>query len=165
MMASEKGNPLSRIEGSCHKRSIVVCEMVPLKSAIRNTPTSSVLRQVNPKRTTFSHGNLRGGAGIANSTAESKLLLMKHLHPACRDYNDCKSLPGLKRTAFPGGMLTSDPVRGLRPIPVLRGFTEKTPKPRNSMRSLAFNASFMQLNMVSTACSALVLLTPVRSTI
>jgi hypothetical protein len=32
----------------------------------------------------------------------------------------------LKRTALPGGMFTSSPVRGLRPIPVLRGFTLKT---------------------------------------
>ena len=28
---------------------------------------------------------------------------------------DCSSLPGLKRTALPGGMETSAPVRGLRP--------------------------------------------------
>ena len=40
----------------------------------------------------------------------------------------CNSLPGLKRTALPGGMVTSCPVRGLRPIPVLRGFTPNTPK-------------------------------------
>ncbi len=33
----------------------------------------------------------------------------------------CSSLPGLKRTAFPGAMLTSVPVRGFRPMPVLRG--------------------------------------------
>jgi len=38
-------------------------------------------------------------------------------------------LPGLKRTALPGGMLTSAPVLGLRPIPVLRGRTLNTPKP------------------------------------
>src|SRR2546425_4635473 len=82
-----------------------------------------------------------------------------------RAYNDCKSLPGLKRTAFPGGIFTSEPVRGFRPIPVFRGFTENTPKPRNSIRSLALRASFMQLKIVSTACSAFVLLTPVRSTI
>ena len=50
-------------------------------------------------------------------------------------------------------------------MPVFRGLTEKTPKPRNSIRSLALRASFMQLKIVSTACSALVLLTPVRSTI
>ncbi len=31
--------------------------------------------------------------------------------------NVCSSLPGLKRTAFPGVMLTSVPVRGLRPMP------------------------------------------------
>ena len=33
----------------------------------------------------------------------------------------CSSLPGLKRTALPGVMVTSAPVRGLRPMPVLRG--------------------------------------------
>ena len=48
---------------------------------------------------------------------------------------DCSSLPGLKRTALPGGMETSAPVRGLRPMPVLRGCTLKTPNPRSSMRS------------------------------
>ena len=31
--------------------------------------------------------------------------------------------------------MTSAPVRGLRPMPVLRGLTVKTPKPRSSMRS------------------------------
>jgi len=40
-------------------------------------------------------------------------------------------------------MLTSAPVRGLRPIPVLRGFTLKTPKPRNSMRSPCVRAFFI----------------------
>ena len=45
------------------------------------------------------------------------------------------SLPGLKRTARPGVMSTFLPVRGLRPTPVLRGLTVKTPKPRSSMRS------------------------------
>src|SRR5579862_1380990 len=44
------------------------------------------------------------------------------------------SLPGLNRTALPGGMLTCWPVRGLRPMPVLRGLTLKTPKRRNSIR-------------------------------
>jgi competence protein ComEC len=43
--------------------------------------------------------------------------------------------PGLKRIVLPGGMRTSVPVRGLRPIPFLRGLTWKTPKPRSSMRS------------------------------
>jgi hypothetical protein len=36
----------------------------------------------------------------------------------------CSSLPGLKRTALPGAMLTSVPVRGLRPMPVLRAHAE-----------------------------------------
>src|SRR5262245_2746167 len=43
------------------------------------------------------------------------------------NYRDCKSLPGLNLTAFPGGIFTSEPVRGFRPIPVLRGLTENTP--------------------------------------
>src|SRR5207249_1766714 len=45
-----------------------------------------------------------------------------------------RSLPGLKRIVRPGGIRTSLPVRGLRPIPRLRGFTWKTPNPRSSMR-------------------------------
>lgn len=40
------------------------------------------------------------------------------------------SLPGLKRMVRPGGIRTSLPVLGLRPIPRLRGLTWKTPKPR-----------------------------------
>jgi hypothetical protein len=77
--------------------------------------------------------------------------------------NVCSSLPGLKRTAFPGVMLTSVPVRGLRPIPVLRARTLNTPKPRSSMRSPAARASFRPSNTVSTAASALVRGRPVRS--
>src|SRR6267143_3603719 len=66
------------------------------------------------------------------------------------------SLPGLKRTALPGGMLTSSPVRGLRPIPVLRGLTLKTPKRRSSMRWQRPRACLRDSKTVSTACSALV---------
>jgi len=76
----------------------------------------------------------------------------------------CSSLPGLKRTAFPGGMATSAPVRGLRPIPVLRGRTLKIPKPRSSMRSPLPRARFILSNTVSTAISAFVLVMPVRLT-
>ena len=58
------------------------------------------------------------------------------LSDKCRAYcSVCNSLPGLKRTALPGGIATSAPVRGLRPMPVLRGRTLKMPKPRSSMRS------------------------------
>src|SRR6202041_2016511 len=67
----------------------------------------------------------------------------------------CSSLPGLKRTALPGGMLTCCPVRGLRPMPVLRGFTLKTPKRRSSIRSPRPSAFFIASKTVSTACSAL----------
>src|SRR5271166_803414 len=74
---------------------------------------------------------------------------------------DCSSLPGLKRTALPGGMLTSAPVRGLRPMPVFLGRTVKTPNPRNSMRSPLASAVFMLSKTVSTAISALVFVTPV----
>ncbi len=76
----------------------------------------------------------------------------------------CNSLPGLNRTAFPGGMLTSAPVRGLRPIPVFRGRTLNTPNPRNSMRSPFASARFMLSKTVSTATSALVFVIPVRWT-
>src|ERR1700691_2417356 len=78
--------------------------------------------------------------------------------------SDCSSLPGLNRTALPGGMATSAPVRGLRPMPVLRGRTLKIPKPRNSMRSPCDRARFMLSKTVSTAISALVLVIPVLLT-
>src|SRR5579859_3123340 len=68
----------------------------------------------------------------------------------------CSSFPGLKRTALPGGIFTSSPVRGLRPIPVLRGFTLKTPKRRNSIRWPRPSALFNDSKTVSTACSAFV---------
>src|SRR5438552_1692424 len=76
----------------------------------------------------------------------------------------CNSFPGLKRTAFPGGIETSAPVRGLRPIPVLRGRTLKTPNPRSSMRSPLESDRFILSKTVSTAISALVLVMPVRLT-
>src|SRR5208283_1297619 len=76
----------------------------------------------------------------------------------------CSSLPGLKRTAFPGGIATSAPVRGFRPIPVLRGRTLKMPKPRNSIRSPSDSARFIVSKTVSTAISAFVLVMPVRLT-
>src|SRR5271165_5359213 len=53
-------------------------------------------------------------------------------------------------------MLTSSPVRGLRPMPVLRGFTLKTPNFRNSIRCPRPMAFFSDSKTVSTACSALV---------
>ena len=61
-------------------------------------------------------------------------------------------------------METSAPVRGLRPMPVFRGFTLNTPKPRSSMRSPCSSARFMLSKTVSTAISALVLVMPVRLT-
>jgi hypothetical protein len=73
----------------------------------------------------------------------------------------CSSLPGLKRTALPGVMVTSAPVRGLRPIPVLRGRTLKTPNPRNSMRSPDARAFLRLSKTVSTAASALLRGSPV----
>jgi hypothetical protein len=70
--------------------------------------------------------------------------------------SDCNSFPGLKRTAFPGGILTCCPVRGLRPMPVFRGFTLNTPNRRSSIRSPRPSAFFIASKTVSTACSALV---------
>ena len=81
--------------------------------------------------------------------------------PYCRV---CNSFPGLKRTALPGGIATSAPVRGLRPMPVFRGRTLKIPKPRNSILSPDANARFMLSKTVSTAISALVFVIPVRLT-
>src|SRR5919109_2369128 len=83
---------------------------------------------------------------------------------SCFQSIDCSSLPGLKRTALPGGIETSAPVRGLRPIPVLRGRTLKTPKPRSSMRSPLASDRFILSKTVSTASSALVLVIPVLLT-
>src|SRR5690242_8389426 len=79
---------------------------------------------------------------------------------ACFQSIDCNSLPGLKRTALPGGIETSAPVRGFRPIPVLRGRTLKTPNPRSSMRSPFAKAFFILSKTVSTAISALLLVKP-----
>ena len=70
----------------------------------------------------------------------------------------------LKRTALPGGIETSAPVRGFRPIPVLRGFTLNTPKPRNSIRSPRSRAFFISSKTRSTAISALVFVSPVLFT-
>src|SRR5215210_1512723 len=64
---------------------------------------------------------------------------------------------------LPEGMATSSPVRGLRPTPRLRGLTTKTPKPRSSMRSPRARASFIEWKRASTACSAFIFGTPVRS--
>src|SRR5690349_18349620 len=69
------------------------------------------------------------------------------------------SLPGLKRMVRPGGMRTSLPVRGLRPMPRLRGLTWKTPKPRSSIRSPRCMDSRMASNTASTASSAFTLVT------
>src|SRR5712692_6376788 len=82
----------------------------------------------------------------------------------CAGQSACSSLPGLKRTALPGGMATSSPVRGLRPMPVLRGLTLKTPKRQSSMRSPRPIALFKASKTVSTACSALVRVIPVLLT-
>src|SRR5258708_37559673 len=85
--------------------------------------------------------------------------------PGQQSYSiDCNSLPGLNRTALPGGIETSAPVRGLRPIPVLRGRTLNTPKPRNSIRSPLVSERRMLSKTVSTANSALVLVIPVLFT-
>src|SRR5579863_7605374 len=77
---------------------------------------------------------------------------------------DCNSFPGLNRTALPGGIDTSAPVRGLRPMPVFRGRTLNTPNPRSSMRLPRASAFFMLSKTVSTANSALVLVMPVLAT-
>src|SRR5579863_5009429 len=77
---------------------------------------------------------------------------------------DCNSFPGLNRTALPGGIETSAPVRGLRPMPVFRGRTLNTPNPRSSMRLPWASDFFMLSKTVSTASSALVLVMPVLAT-
>lgn len=75
----------------------------------------------------------------------------------------CSSLPGLNRTARPGAIDTSVPVRGFLPIPVFRGRTLNTPKPRSSIRCPSASACFRLSKTVSTACSALFRGSPVRS--
>ena len=62
--------------------------------------------------------------------------------------------PGLNRMVLPGGMRTSVPVRGFRPIPFLRGLTWNTPKPRSSIRSPRRIDSFMASRIASTATTA-----------
>src|SRR5437763_14014469 len=74
---------------------------------------------------------------------------------------DGNSLAGLDRTAVPGGIETAAPVLGLRPMPVSRGLTLNTPKPRSSMRSPLASDRLMLSKAVSTASSALVLVIPV----
>lgn len=68
-----------------------------------------------------------------------------------------RCLPGLNRMVRPGGIRTSLPVRGFRPIPRLRGFTWKTPKPRSSIRSPFCIERLIAWNTASTATSALTL--------
>ncbi len=70
------------------------------------------------------------------------------------------SLPGLNRTVFPGGIGTSAPVRGLRPMPLFRGLTTNTPNPRSSMRSPLRMAPRMASKKASTAISDLTLVIP-----
>src|SRR6478672_13131671 len=68
-----------------------------------------------------------------------------------------RSLPGLNLIVRPGGMRTSLPVRGFRPMPRLRGFTWNTPNPRSSMRSPRCMEVRIASNTASTATSALTL--------
>jgi hypothetical protein len=56
--------------------------------------------------------------GAADGSLACRLCF--YLLGAAAASSECSSLPGLKRTALPGVMLTSVPVRGLRPMPVLR---------------------------------------------
>src|SRR5437016_11252953 len=55
---------------------------------------------------------------------------------------------------LPGGIFTSTPVFGLRPIPFFRCLTWKTPKPRSSMRWPRASALRRPSMTVSTACAA-----------
>ena len=73
------------------------------------------------------------------------------------------SLPGLNRIVLPGGIATSSPVLGLRPTPLLRGLTIKTPNPLNSIRSLRRKAPLSELNTESTAVSAITLVMSICS--
>ena len=72
----------------------------------------------------------------------------------------CRSLPGLNRMVRPGGIRTSLPVRGFLPIPRLRGFTWKTPKPRSSILSPRRIERRIAWNTASTATSAFTLVIP-----
>lgn len=68
----------------------------------------------------------------------------------------CRFLPGLKRIVLPGGISTSSFVRGFRPIPRLRGFTWKTPKPLSSILRPSVRASRSDSIAAFTARSACV---------
>jgi hypothetical protein len=120
-------------------------------------PVSQIDPQVRTNRSAcrpYSRQKDRGGGAGAQSQAGSNVGC-----GSCDSYwlRFWRSLPGLKRMVRPGGMRTSLPVRGLRPMPRLRGFTWKTPKPRSSIRSPCIIESFMASRTASTATSALTL--------
>jgi len=73
---------------------------------------------------------------------------------------DSISLPGLNLMDRPGGIGTSCPVRGLRPIPRFLGRTINTPNPRISIR---WDLSSASLNDSMTASVAISARTRVRS--
>ncbi len=167
-MVMAKGSPLRRSRGwaripvslptaspglwltklTCQKKPAPVVVMIVLRNNIMG-------------RTIFLFGGWEAGravssgdcAGVSDGREESKLKMGYWLNRI--------SLPGLNRTVFPGGMGTSAPVLGFLPIPLLRGFTRKTPKPLSSMRSPLFMDCLRALKTASTATSALTLVMPI----
>src|SRR5262245_16601730 len=102
-------------------------------------------------------GAKNGEKSWVSLTRDGLAIAQPELPGFLEDYCDrfWRSLPGLKRMVRPGGIFTSLPVRGLRPMPRLRGFTWKTPKPRSSIRSPRIKESFIASRTASTATSAL----------
>ncbi len=108
--------------------------------------------------------SVRCAAAISKKTPKSQEAIATGTRREINQSIDCNSLPGLNLTALPGGIETSAPVRGLRPMPVFRGRTLNTPNPRSSIRLPRARAFFMLSKTVSTAISALVLVIPVFAT-
>jgi hypothetical protein len=161
--ASEKDQPLPNVDGCCQiqcsgKRSPSLTSggRPRRKFCMRSAPVLAVVKML----TISKHKGIQAmevdarGENFEWSTESS-------VKRGGYESSRCSSLPGLKRTALPGVMVTSAPVRGLRPIPVFRGRTLNTPNPRNSMRSPDARAFLRLSKTVSTAASALLRGSPV----
>src|ERR1017187_2063545 len=138
-------------------------EAIPLEERVHRPPLQPQDTRSDCRSLRHSAEALPAGHSFARENESIPDHQRRHLPGALPFSSECNSLPGLKRTALPGEMLTSVPVRGLRPMPVLRARTLKTPKPRNSMRSPVVRACLRPSKTVSTAASALVRGRPVRS--
>jgi len=83
MIARLKGSPESRNDGernTSRTNEVTLSSTRFVNGAIKTAPTMSVLKQVRPKRRTFSQGNFSGGAASnENSAGGVNVLSMKQL--------------------------------------------------------------------------------------